>query len=27
MAYTTKGLRLDLGLAGDYSLLDIRKIM
>ncbi|AQS50338.1 MAG TPA: flagellar hook assembly protein FlgD [Paenalcaligenes hominis] len=27
VAYTTKGLRLDLGLAGDYSLLDIRKIM
>lgn len=27
VAYTTQGLRLDLGLAGDYSLLDIRKIM
>ena len=27
VAYTTQGLRLDLGLAGNYSLLDIRKIM
>ena len=27
VAYTTQGLRLNLGLAGDYSLLDIRKIM
>lgn len=27
VAYTTQGLRLNLGLAGDVSLLDIRKIM
>lgn len=27
VTYTTQGLRLDLGLAGNYSLLDIRKIM
>lgn len=27
VAYTTQGLQLNLGLAGNYSLLDIRKIM
>lgn len=27
VAYSSKGLQLDLGLAGSYSLLDIRKIM
>lgn len=27
VAYTSSGLKLDLGLAGSYSLLDIRKIM
>lgn len=27
VAYSSKGLQLDLGLAGNYSLLDIRKIM
>ncbi len=27
VAYTSTGLKLDLGLAGSYSLLDIRKIM
>jgi flagellar basal-body rod modification protein FlgD len=27
VAYSSNGLRMDLGLAGNYSLLDIRKIM
>ena len=27
VAYSAEGLKLDLGLAGSYSLLDIRKIM
>lgn len=27
VAYTSQGLRIDMGLAGNYSLLDIRKIM
>lgn len=27
VAYSSSGLRIDLGLAGDHSLLDIRKIM
>lgn len=27
VAYSSYGLRIDLGLAGDYSLLDVRKIM
>ncbi|NYT65056.1 flagellar hook assembly protein FlgD [Alcaligenaceae bacterium] len=27
VAYTSQGLRIDMGLAGSYSLLDIRKIM
>lgn len=27
VAYSSSGLRIDLGLAGDYSLLDVRKIM
>lgn len=27
VAYSSNGLRLDLGLAGNYSLLDLRKIM
>src|SRR5690606_16042874 len=27
VAYSSEGLRVDLGLAGTYSLLDLRKIM
>ncbi|CPN12022.1 basal-body rod modification protein FlgD [Bordetella pertussis] len=27
MAYSTNGLRLDLGLAGQISMLDVRKVI
>ena len=27
VAYTTNGVRLDLGLTGQYSILDIRKVI